>query len=108
MGHVSKIVALAKRIARDILNENVIGIILFGSLARGNADELSDIDLALVVDGGELGLEEKVIEGIKVEVWRYDIKHFLHTFEDGKYRKRDNSWFTLSLWLGASQIWHDP
>jgi len=41
MGHVSKIVALAKRIARDILNENVIVLRLRARLKSRNISTLT-------------------------------------------------------------------
>ena len=108
---ISKTIALAKRVARSLMNENSIGVVLFGSLAKNRADELSDLDLALIVKGGELGLEKKNIEGVEVEVWRYDVKHFLHTFEDEKYRGQEDSWFISSLWVGLLRegvILEDP
>ncbi len=111
MGVASRMVALAERVAHSLMDENTVGVVLFGSLARGRVDELSDLDLALVVEGGEPGLEEKLIGGVRVEVWRYDIKHFLHTFEDEKYRGRDDSWFLSSLWVGLMRegvILEDP
>jgi predicted nucleotidyltransferase len=35
--------------AKDRQGENVVGIILFGSVARGNADRASDIDIQVIV-----------------------------------------------------------
>ncbi len=99
MNKVSKMVARARQVARKLLSEDVAGVVLFGSFAKGKVDELSDLDIALIVKGGKLGLEEKFIDGIRVEIWRYDIKHFLHTFEDEEYRRRSDSWFISSLWI---------
>lgn len=65
---------------RDVLN-NVLGIILYGSVARGEADRRSDIDLWVLVSGNraegqrtvnavERGLEEREFEGDRYD---YDI-----------------------------------
>ena len=93
-----KILELARGILQDFANERVVGAILFGSFAKGIVDEISDLDLALIVEGEE-GLKEIAVGGLKVEVWKYSLKHFLHTFEDGKYRDREDSWFLTSLWI---------
>ncbi|WP_251343209.1 nucleotidyltransferase domain-containing protein [Haloplanus halophilus] len=37
------------REARDRQGENLVGIVLFGSVARGNADRASDIDIQVIV-----------------------------------------------------------
>ena len=94
----SKPLKFARDIARDLVEKEVVGAILFGSFAKGVVDEMSDLDLALIVEG-EGGLKEVVVEDLKVEVWEYNLKHFLHTFEDEEYRDREDSWFLTSLWI---------
>ena len=94
----SKPLKFARDIVRDLVEKEVVGAILFGAFAKGVVDEMSDLDLALIVEG-EGGLKEVVVENLKVEVWKYDLKHFLHTFEDEEYRDREDSWFLTSLWI---------
>lgn len=42
---------VAKEAARDLMGQNAVGVILFGSLAKGTIDEMSDVDLAVVLEG---------------------------------------------------------
>ncbi|RLE97511.1 MAG: hypothetical protein DRJ63_09040 [Thermoprotei archaeon] len=42
---------VAREVAASLIDEKTIGIILFGSLAKGTVDTMSDIDLALVLEG---------------------------------------------------------
>jgi len=95
----SRLLAVARRVAESIDHEGLVGVVLFGSLARGCVDEESDVDLAVVIEDGEQGMEEVYVEGIRVEVWKYRVEHFRHTFEDGGYRGRRDSWFLASLWV---------
>jgi len=104
---------VAKEAARDLMGQNAVGVILFGSLAKGTIDEMSDVDLAVVLEG-EIKVrnpEVRHVEGFEVEIWRYSIEHFKHVFEDEKYRRKEDSWFLASLWISLLRegiILEDP
>jgi predicted nucleotidyltransferase len=44
------------------------GVILFGSMAKGNYNKFSDIDLFMMIDGDERAFYEKVIKGVINEI----------------------------------------
>lgn len=90
-----------------MLEKHAIGAFLFGSVVTGNIHEKSDVDLAIVydVDATDLrwGKEERRINDIRVEVWRYSASHFVHTFEDEKLRDKPDTWMWASLWIELMQ-----
>ncbi|VVM05999.1 hypothetical protein MAMC_00906 [Methylacidimicrobium cyclopophantes] len=69
-------------VARKRLRSALVSVVLFGSVARGEADRYSDIDLLLVIEGLPRGrfarmarLEEVAgeIEASRAELWRRGI-----------------------------------
>ena len=95
---------LAFSLSKNLMKENhTIGAILFGSVVTGNIHEKSDVDLAIIydIDAANMreGKEERRINNIEVQVWRYSINHFIHTFEDEKLRNKPNTWMWASLWV---------
>jgi predicted nucleotidyltransferase len=66
------------QIQRDL--ENVVGVLLFGSVARGDADRASDIDLLVIVDGDKTEARRTVQSIVReLEETRFDGDRF--TFE---------------------------
>ena len=64
--------AIHKRIIKEVLQEKkrdpkVIAILLFGSIARGAAHELSDIDIEIIYLGERYKTKEEKRYGIKVD-----------------------------------------
>lgn len=59
------------------VDADIVGIILFGSVARGEADRASDIDLQIIVDGN-LTAARRELHDI-----RQDIEN--QTFEEGRF-----------------------
>jgi predicted nucleotidyltransferase len=55
------VAAFAERV-RACLGETLVGLRLFGSKARGEAHEESDIDIAVIVSGDRLAAEDAAID----------------------------------------------
>lgn len=45
---------------RSVYGDNVVAIYLYGSYARGNYDEESDVDIAAIIRGNRLDLQGKL------------------------------------------------
>lgn len=58
--------------------ENLVGVLLFGSVARGGADRASDIDLFIVVEG-ELMAARRTIQDIRQTISE-------RSFEENRYK----------------------
>lgn len=64
----------------DRVDAEVVGVVLFGSVARGRADRTSDIDLQVVVDGDlltarrDLHAVRQEIEGQRFDGHRYEFE----------------------------------
>jgi len=106
---------LAYRLSNDLINEKcTIGVVLYGSMVSGKIHEGSDIDIATIYDAkdGAYPLhEQKVLEGIKLDIYRYPIGNFIHTFEDGQYGGKTDSWTKTSLCvqlMRSCEILKDP
>jgi predicted nucleotidyltransferase len=68
-----KLLTLAKeyaRLAQEILGENLVSVVLFGSVARGEAHEKSDIDLFVVAERLPRGAfkRRELLEPIKAQL----------------------------------------
>jgi len=57
---------------QDILGEHLIKIILYGSYARGDFCENSDVDIMILTD-----LNDKELENVETQIWNfaYDIEY---------------------------------
>jgi predicted nucleotidyltransferase len=76
--------------ANDRQGENLVGIILFGSVARGNADRASDIDIQIIVADGltearrDLQDVRQDIEERKFDGERYELQILVESTESAK------------------------
>lgn len=100
--------SLALNLCDNLIQEKfAIGAFLFGSVVTGKIHEKSDVDLAIVYDTDisnmREGKEERIINDIRFEVWRYSISHFVQTFEDEELRNRPDTWMWASLWVEYMQ-----
>ncbi len=97
----------AKQCAELMKEKYAIGAFLFGSVASGDVHEESDIDLAVVYNtiaaDIKVGKEEKKINGVRLEIWRYPIAPFMNTFEDEKLRDKPDTWMWTGLWIECMQ-----
>ena len=66
---------------------NVIGIYIFGSLAKGNAHQNSDVDIEIIFKKGKkpYELKKKVIDKIQVDLSCYDQNQFIKDFSKYPY-----------------------
>jgi len=99
---------LASKQCAELMKEKyAIGAFLFGSIASGEIHEESDIDLAVVYNTVaadiQVGKDERKIEGLRLETWRYPIAPFMNTFEDEKLRNKPDTWMWTGLWIEAMQ-----
>lgn len=60
--------ALEQAVGRLLSDENVYGLAVFGSVARGEAEEHSDIDLSVLVAEGQARTEQWQLEDVAVHV----------------------------------------
>lgn len=49
---LDRLLSILDRELRDLYGERYLGLVLYGSYSRGEADEGSDVDLLLLLDGG--------------------------------------------------------
>jgi len=82
-------------------NKNVIGIYLFGSLAKGTATPKSDIDIEIIFKNGKKPYEllHKKVNGIKIDLSIYSLRKFEEDFSNKPY--------SMYAALG-SKILYDP
>jgi predicted nucleotidyltransferase len=105
---LEKMRALAAEQCHDLMKEKyAIGAFLFGSAASGDINEGSDIDLAVVYNTVAADIhthkEERKVDSMRLEVWRYPIAPFTGTFEDGKLRDKPDTWMWTGLWIESMQ-----
>jgi hypothetical protein len=105
---LKRIRELASKQAHGLMKEKyAIGAFLFGSAASGDTHEKSDVNLAVVyntvVADIHVGKEERKIDGVRLEVWRYPIAPFIGTFEDEKLRDKPDTWMWTGLWIDCMQ-----
>ena len=73
--------------AEENQGDNLVGVILFGSVARGEADRASDIDIQVIVENdltkSRRGLQEirTEVENTKFDGERYEIQLFVESVE---------------------------
>ncbi|HDI52914.1 MAG TPA: nucleotidyltransferase domain-containing protein [Candidatus Bathyarchaeota archaeon] len=96
MSHPS--IRLKRKILRHIDLEGVVGVILFGSTARSEADRFSDIDIAIFWNRNLNHYERLNIEGVEVELLWYPIRQLAETFDEGVRDRRD-TWMKTCFWL---------
>ena len=56
---------------RDSLGDSLVGLILFGSRARGDYDSASDIDIAIIVQGLSRKLKNQILNNVAEIELRY-------------------------------------
>jgi uncharacterized protein len=83
---VQRLAAWAQHLAED---PDVLGVILFGSFARGDATAASDADILIILRDSELPFEERIVRykpvglGVSVEVFPYTAAEAARSVEEG-------------------------
>lgn len=105
---------IAEKISKKLKEDNdVVGVILTGSVVTGRIHEESDIDLIVVTNFLRNQLPPhriQEVEGFHVEISYTSIESFLHTFDDEQYRD-DSAWFGANFCLQSLRdglIMEDP
>jgi predicted nucleotidyltransferase len=108
---LDKMRSLAIRVCNEeSVKPNVKGILLFGSVAKGNVHRESDIDVVVIKKGQDepVRRNEHEREGIRVDMWEHSLSCYERLFQ--------NNWdhsvmFTHSVFLNILQnceILYDP
>ena len=87
---IEPILSEAKRILQRVYGDRLRGVILYGSYARGEASEDSDIDLIVLLKdmGDPLDELEKVFGEIHRLDLKYDTLISIIPFDAGEYDRR--------------------
>lgn len=87
----AKIMDNLKRFAEELgRREEVLGVVLFGSLAKGEATIASDADILILLKDSNLRFDERIPYylpsgiGIGVEVFPYTLKEIKEALREGK------------------------
>jgi predicted nucleotidyltransferase len=94
----------------DQTETNVVGVILFGSVARGEADRASDIDIQVIVEDDpvtarrELQDVRKQVEDQKFDGNRYEIQLLVESVESAKnYGEKLQEIFSEGITLRSTE-----
>lgn len=102
----------AKEFARKISKKNIVNVILFGSLARGEFGEKSDIDILIIYKGSGGKIKESIYQEAETILKKYDFivsvtyvkeadakkrlarldRFFIKAVEEGKILHGDEKW----------------
>jgi len=96
----------AKLMAEELSrNEHVVAVILFGSVARGEAKEDSDIDMMVVTDRE---MEEELNETIHNLMFKYDapVESIFLTYDDLIVNLQAKTAFSFGM-LGSYRVLYD-
>jgi len=89
-GKIKTILDEVKKCLKEIYGDKLKGIILYGSYARGDFTDGSDIDLILLLEDMKDPLAER--EKYFNEIWKLDLKYdtviSLLPLKEEEYRKR--------------------
>ena len=95
-------IEIAKEFAKAIQSDDIIKIILFGSVARGDDHEESDIDI-LIISNNREGIDDKIADEI---AWiMYDKQELIsaHIIDEKSFEETKNfSFLTNVLKEGVS------
>lgn len=98
---LEKAVEIAHKFVEPYLNDQMVGIVFLGAIARGYFDHSADVDIALIKkQTSEVSLTNKFfqVEGVEVHVWLSDYEEELVTPWDMSKR-----WTFSQGW-----IYYDP
>ncbi len=90
-------VQIAQDFAKNIQNTKIKQIVLFGSVARGDDDEYSDIDILIIADDEE-EIEDEISDEV-MDVLLYKQEHIsAHIISQDHYNKTKNYSFLRNVY----------
>ncbi|NJE01177.1 nucleotidyltransferase domain-containing protein [Thermococcus sp. JdF3] len=94
-----KIAEAFARDAKKLLGKDLVEIILFGSVARGEAGEESDIDLLVIVEGDSWKNQRKLADLVVDYLVKYGVyvSPKVVSVEEFEFMKSINSAFYINL-----------
>ena len=90
-------IQIAREFAKKIRNKHIKEIVLFGSVAREEDTEFSDIDILIIADDEEL-VEEEVSDEV-MDILLYKEEHIsAHVISEDHYKKTKNFSFLRNVY----------
>jgi len=104
----AKIISLNKEIAlkeikkvaekiKEEEKENILDIIIFGSIAKNNYTGTSDVDIAIILKESELSFIERIVKYRKYFDLDIGVDLFVYTFSEFEKMKRENNFFVKEI-----------
>ena len=88
---------IAQEFAKKVTNEHIKQIVLFGSVARGDDDEDSDIDILIIADDEQL-IEDEISEEV-MDILLYQKEHVsAHIITEEHYKKTKDFSFLRNVY----------
>ena len=90
-------IQIAHEFAKKIKNNKIKQIVLFGSVARGDDDENSDIDI-LIIAADEESVEDEISDEV-MDILLYEKEHIsAHIISEEHYNKTKNFSFLKNVY----------
>ncbi len=83
-----KPIKIAGGFAKSVDKKGIVNLILFGSLARGEFKEKSDIDILVIYKGGKETIDKKLYEEVQRVLESYDIFVSVTYIKQEEYKER--------------------
>lgn len=86
---------IIKQVKKAGIKKNIVSVILYGSLQRGEANDKSDVDIAVIIKNkkDKKEIEEKFLNEISVEFYKYFKAHldaYIKTKDEFRARLKKN------------------
>jgi predicted nucleotidyltransferase len=78
---------------KNIDKDNLLDIILFGSLAKGDFTGLSDLDIAIILKNSDLNFIERIKKYIKYFDIEIPVDIFVYTISEVEKMKKEKNYF---------------
>ncbi|MGC8943613.1 MAG: nucleotidyltransferase domain-containing protein, partial [Caldisericia bacterium] len=89
-----------KKIVEKIKNdekENLVDIILFGSLAKGDYTGFSDVDIVIILKNSELNFIKRIQKYLKYFYLDIPVDLFVYTLPEFKKMRKENNYFIKEI-----------
>ena len=93
LNKLRKIIEKIKNIEKD----NLLDIILFGSLAKGDFTGLSDLDIAILLKNSDLNFIERIKKYIKYFDIEIPVDIFVYTVSEVEKMKKEKNYFIKEI-----------